>query len=87
MTGQDSAEEAVTERLVQEQLLQRVRTWIQANVTDSQERLVLSLSYQAGLSPGEIADRYPQEFPDAQAVRRVKERILKRARRALREER
>jgi DNA-directed RNA polymerase specialized sigma24 family protein len=86
VAGQDSTEEALTERLAQEQLLQRVRAWIQGNVTDSQERLVLSLSYQAGLSPCEIADRYPQEFPDAQSVRRIKERVLKRARRALREE-
>ena len=86
VAGQESAEETLTERLAQEQLLQRVRTWIQANVTDTQERLVLSLSYQMGLSPGEIAVRYPREFPDAQAVRRIKERILKRARRALREE-
>jgi hypothetical protein len=86
VAGQDSTEEALTERLAQEQLLQRVRAWIQSNVTDTQERLVLSLSYQTGLSPGEIAERYPQEFPDAQTVRRIKERILKRARRALREE-
>jgi DNA-directed RNA polymerase specialized sigma24 family protein len=75
-----------TERLEQEQLLQQVRRWIRTSVTDAQEQLVLYLSYQAGLSPAEIAARYPQEFPDAHSVRRIKERILKRARRALRQE-
>jgi DNA-directed RNA polymerase specialized sigma24 family protein len=80
---QETEQELAT-RIEQEQLLARVREWVQAHVTDEQERQVLYLSYQAGLSPAEIAARYPQDFPEAQCVRRIKERILKRARRALR---
>jgi hypothetical protein len=81
---QGVSEQVLAERLEQEQLLLQVRHWIRTSVTDAHEQLVLALSYQAGLSPAEIAARYPQEFPDAHSVRRIKERILKRARRALR---
>ncbi len=79
-------EQELSIRLDQEQLLQQVRAWIQTNVTDAAERQVLYLSYQEGLSPAEIAARFPKQFADAQYVRRVKERVLKRARRALRVE-
>jgi hypothetical protein len=75
-------EQDLVERLEQEQLLQQIRVWIQSHVTDAEERQVLYLSYQVGLSPAQIADRYPDQFPEAQQVRRIKERILKRARRA-----
>jgi hypothetical protein len=71
-------------RIEQEQLLGQVREWVQTYVTEKQELQVLFLSYQVGLTPAEIVKRYPQDFPDAQSVRRIKERILKRARRALR---
>lgn len=76
------AEQELVERLEQEQLLQQIRVWIQSHVTDVEERQVLYLSYQVGLSPAQIATRYPDQFPEAQRVRRIKERILKRARRA-----
>ena len=79
-------EQELSTRLDQEQLLQQVRAWVQTNVTDAAERQVLYLSYQEGLSPAEIAARFPKQFTDAQCVRRVKERVLKRARRALRVE-
>jgi hypothetical protein len=76
-------EDELLTRIDQERLLQQVQAWIRTCVTDPQEQRVLSLSYEHGLTPAEIAARYPQEFPDAQTVRRLKERILKRARRAL----
>jgi DNA-directed RNA polymerase specialized sigma24 family protein len=75
-------EQDLVERLEQEQLLLQIRAWIQSHVTDAEERQVLYLSYQVGLSPAQIAARYPDQFPEAQQVRRIKERILKRARRA-----
>ncbi|MBN1218193.1 MAG: sigma-70 family RNA polymerase sigma factor [Anaerolineae bacterium] len=83
LSAQVVSEEEVLARIDRESLLQRVQEWIKAYVTDPQEQQVLSLSYQEGLSPAEIAARYPQEFADAQTVRRLKERVLKRARRAL----
>lgn len=83
-TLQTKNEHDVVTRLEQEQLLQQVRAWVKNYVRDAQERQVLYLSYQEGLSPAEIAALYAQQFPDAQSVRRIKERVLKRARRALR---
>jgi hypothetical protein len=83
MLAQIESEEDLLTRIDQERQLQKVQQWIETCVTDQQEQQVLSLSYEYGLTPAEIAARYPQEFPDAQTVRRLKERILKRARRAL----
>jgi hypothetical protein len=85
LSAQTVTEEELLTRIDQERLLQRVQEWIRTCVTDKQEQRVLSLSYEHGLTPTEITERYPQEFPDAQTVRRLKERILKRARRALRD--
>jgi RNA polymerase sigma factor (sigma-70 family) len=79
------SEEELLARLDRETLLQAVRKWIDNCITDPQEQRILSLSYEQGLTPIEIAASYPQEFPDAQTVRRLKERVLKRARRALSE--
>lgn len=78
-------EEELLSRIEQGRLLQLVQNWIKTYVTDVQEQRVLSLSYEEGLTPTEIAQRYPCEFADVLTVRRVKERVLKRARRALRE--
>jgi hypothetical protein len=77
------SEEELLARIEREQLLQQVRQWVHTHVTDPQELRVLSLSYEHGLTPAEIADSYPQEFSNAQTVRRLKERVLKRARRAM----
>lgn len=76
-------EEELLARIDRERLLRQIQKWVNTYVTDLQEQRVLSLSYEYGLTPAEIAERYPQEFADAQSVRRLKERILKRARRAL----
>lgn len=71
------------ERLYHQEQLEHVRHWVETQVKDPQERLVLHLSYSVGMTPAEIADSYPDRFPDVQAVHRIKERVLKRARRAL----
>lgn len=63
--------------------LHEAQRWAASQVTDPQERLVLQLSFEEDLSPAEIAARYPHAFGDGHAVRRIKERLLKRARRAL----
>ncbi len=63
--------------------LREAQRWAASQVTDPQERLVLQLSFEEDLSPAEIAARFPHDFDDVQAVRRIKERLLKRARRAL----
>jgi RNA polymerase sigma factor (sigma-70 family) len=76
-------EEMVIEEVDRTALLKRVQHWVAHHVTDPRERLVLQLSYTSELSPLEIAQRYPQQFADAANVRQIKERVLRRARRAL----
>jgi RNA polymerase sigma factor (sigma-70 family) len=71
------------EYLYQEEQLQKVQRWLQAEVADELERLVIQLSYEQELKPADIAARYPQQFASVHEVRQIKERILKRARRAL----
>lgn len=75
--------QSVLEQVAVEERLNLVRSWVQANVSDAQELLVLRLSFEADLSPAEIAAHYPDDFQDVQDVRRVKERVLKRAKRSL----
>jgi RNA polymerase sigma factor (sigma-70 family) len=75
-------EEAAVERAERAEQAARVRAWVAA-VSDQAERRVIQLSFADGLSPAEIAARFPGEFADAQAVRQIKERVLRRARRAL----
>ena len=76
-------EQELLTRIDQEKLLQLVRNWVKSYVTDPQEQQVLSLSFEVGLTPSQIAEQYPHDFPDVQTVRRIKERLLKRARRAM----
>lgn len=59
-----------------------VQRWLMENVQEEQERQMIHLSYELDLSPSEIARRFPEQFADVQEVRRVKERVLKRLRRA-----
>jgi RNA polymerase sigma factor (sigma-70 family) len=76
-------ENEAIERADRSALLARVRAWVDSDVSDPDERLVLRLSYTDDLSPAEIAARFPERFADAAAVRQIKERVLRRARRAL----
>lgn len=75
-------EELAVERAERLDQLRRVRAWVDA-VDDPLERSVIALSFAEGLSPAEVAARLPEAFADAHAVRQVKERVLRRARRAL----
>lgn len=82
---QPSPEEMILEEADRAAKVQQVRDWVQRHVTDPQEQRLLYLSYERELTPAQIAQQYPDEFTDAQTVRRLKERILKRARRVLTE--
>jgi DNA-directed RNA polymerase specialized sigma24 family protein len=82
---QNSFEETTLTALARSEQIERVRRWIREEVSDPQEQRILALSYEEELSPADIAARFPDEFGDAAMVRRIKERVLKRARRALAE--
>lgn len=78
-----SPEREALERIVHEEQFERIREWVRNNITDSREQLVLQESFEYDMKPSEIAQRHPDVFPDVQIVRQIKERILKRLRRAL----
>lgn len=59
-----------------------VRRWVDQNVTDEQELLLLKLLFEQGLKPRDVIIHHPEQFPDIRSVRRLRERILKRARRS-----
>ncbi|MEZ4594611.1 MAG: sigma-70 family RNA polymerase sigma factor [Chloroflexota bacterium] len=63
--------------------LQALQQWLEHELEDPAEKLFIRLAFVFELKPREIAVRYPEQFPDAQAVYRVKDRLLKRARRAI----
>lgn len=73
---------SVLEQIAEQKRIRAIQEWIAKNVTDPKEKLVLSCSFETGLKPKEIYDRYPDMFKNVQTVYRVKERILKRARRS-----
>ena len=60
-----------------------VRRWVEQSVTDSIERQLLKLIFEQGLKPRQVVIADPKNFPDVRTVRRIRERILKRARRSL----
>ena len=60
---------------------QQLKELVWVKLKDDRERLVMHLSYEIGLAPSEICARFPKEYPSADEVRRIKERILKRLRR------
>lgn len=59
-----------------------VRHWVATRVEDPLERLLLKLVFEYDLKPAEISETFPEQFPTVRDVRRVRERVLKRARRA-----
>ncbi len=61
----------------------RMRSWMSNSVNDPVERLLLKLLFEYELKPAEIVRKFPQHFPDKGQVRRVRERVIKRAKRAL----
>ena len=61
----------------------QVRQWVSTNIDDPIENLLLKLVFEYDLKPADIVREYPKQFPSAHHVSRVRERVLKRARRAL----
>lgn len=76
-------EQQALEHMLHTEQLRQIKLWIEQHVTDPQEWLVLTCSFENDLKPAEIAARHADVFADAQMVRQIKERILKRLRRHL----
>lgn len=71
------------EHIIHWEQINLVRQWVRLHITDFCERLVIRLSFEQDFSPMQIAACYPQHFATPQDVYRVKERVLKRAKRSL----
>jgi RNA polymerase sigma factor (sigma-70 family) len=76
----DSLDDSVSTKIQ----VQAIRNWLQREICDEQEKLIVQLSFVQGFTPKQIAASYPNEFADLQDVYRLKERLLKRIRRAFR---
>lgn len=59
----------------------RLYEYAREHLNDPQERLAFRASFEWGMGPKFIAERWPDDFGSAREVTRIKERILKRLRR------
>ena len=76
-------EKKIEESVAQNERMAQLQRWIAENVTDSAEKMLLKLTYEYGLPPRELVAQCPEYFPDTRTVKRLRERLLKRARRNL----
>jgi DNA-directed RNA polymerase specialized sigma24 family protein len=74
-----SSEALVLDPLVRE----RCAEHIQSRLKDEQERLLVHLQFELDVKPAEIVERCPDQFPDADEVYKVRERIIRRLSRDL----
>ena len=72
-----SPESEALENIARQELAAHINT----RLRDERERLVFYLSYELGLKPKEIRERYPDKFESPKDVSRIKERVLERLRR------
>ncbi|MBN1579578.1 MAG: sigma-70 family RNA polymerase sigma factor [Anaerolineae bacterium] len=75
-------EAQVIARMDHNEFCDGVHQWLDENVCDQRERQIIFFSYDLGLSPSEIARRYPEHFASAKQVYGIKERMIKRMRRS-----
>lgn len=74
-----SSEQLVLNPLVREQCAEHIRS----RLNGEQERLLVHLQFELELKPAEIVERRPDQFPDADEVYKVRERVIRRLSRDL----
>jgi RNA polymerase sigma factor (sigma-70 family) len=78
-----TSNESILDHVAHTEQIERIQHWIKQDLTDPLEKLVLQMSYEQGLKPATIVAHHPQKFKDAREVYRIRERVLRRAKRAL----
>jgi DNA-directed RNA polymerase specialized sigma24 family protein len=78
MPSRIEAERGVIGKLTGQQLWEAIRREVQ----DEAEEKVVFLSFARDLKPAEIAERYPNLFPDVSDVYRIKRNVIERLRRS-----
>ncbi len=63
------------------ELVYRIQEWVKNDVQDPQERLLIKLIFEYNLKPKQVVAEYPDHFSTTKDVNRIRERLLKRARR------
>ena len=76
-------ENTIFDDIEQSHLIQKVARWINVYVEDERERLVFELSYGEGLTPRHIAALHENHFENVAEVHQIKERVMRRLRRAM----
>ena len=76
-------EDNLVDEMEQAQLIERIIHWIKVYVDDEREQLVLRLSYEEGLAPRRIAAQHAGLFTNVAEVHQIKERVIRRLRRAM----
>lgn len=61
--------------------IKAVKEWLSKNIRDPQEKLIMDCSYRLNMTPRDIYKRHPNKFENVRRVYRVKERVLRRAKR------
>lgn len=77
----EAPEEATLKRIVTDTQRTALRMWREQHVTSTHEQVVFDCSFKEGLKPKQIAESYPEMFPDTKAVYRIKENLIKRVKR------
>jgi hypothetical protein len=78
-------ENIILDEIERSQLIQKVSHWMNVYAEDELERLVFRLSYEEGLTPRRIATLHEDRFKSVTEVHQVKERVMRRLRRAMQE--
>jgi RNA polymerase sigma factor (sigma-70 family) len=74
-------EEGSLTRLFRQERLAGLKTWCEQYMTDPQEQVVFDCTFKKDLKPKQIVEAYPEMFPNAKAVSRIKEKLIKRIKR------
>ena len=74
-------EEATLKQIFREERLAALKKWREERITEPHEQLVFDCSFKEGLKPKQIVAAYPEMFANAKAVSRIKENLMKRAKR------
>ncbi|MGB0383918.1 MAG: RNA polymerase sigma factor [Ardenticatenaceae bacterium] len=74
-------EKATLTQILTEERRAALKKWREQRVTEPHEQLVFDCSFKQSLKPKQIADAYPEMFPNAKVVYRIKDNLIKRAKR------
>jgi len=74
-------EEATLKRILTDEWRAALKKWREQHITEAHEQLVFDCSFKKGLKPKQIADAYPDMFPNPKAVYRIKDNLIKRVKR------